>query len=66
MDDLANIPWNLLWPVFALQFILMVVALVDLMRNKRTNGPFIMWIFIIVLGNLVGSILYFVIGRRNA
>lgn len=66
MNELANIPWHLLWPIFALQFILIVVALIDMMRNKRTNGPFVMWIFIIIFINLLGPILYFVIGRRNA
>ena len=65
MDDLASIPWNLILPILVLQFILMIVALIDVIRHKRTNGPFIMWIFIIVLGNLVGSILYFIFGRRN-
>ncbi|MFD1927920.1 PLD nuclease N-terminal domain-containing protein [Sporosarcina siberiensis] len=44
----------------------MVVALVDIIRNQRTNGPFIMWIIIIVLGNLIGPILYFIFGRRQS
>ena len=66
MSELASIPWNLILPIIVLQFILMVVALVDVLRHKRTNGPFVMWIFIIVLGNLLGSILYFIFGRRQA
>lgn len=65
MSELASIPWNLLMPLIVLQFILMIVALVDVIRHRRTNGPFIMWIFIIVLGNLIGSILYFIFGRRQ-
>ncbi len=65
MSELANIPWNLIMPLIVLQFILMIVALVDVIRHRRTNGPFIMWIFIIVLGNLIGSILYFIFGRRQ-
>ena len=65
MSELASIPWNLIWPLIALQFILMVVALIDVLRHKRTNGPFIMWIFIIVLGSLIGPIIYFIFGRRN-
>lgn len=66
MDELASIPWNLILPLIVLQFILMIIALVDVIRHQRTNGPFIMWIVIIVLGNLIGPILYFVFGRRNA
>lgn len=65
MSELADVPWNLILPLLVLQFILMVVALIDVIRNKRTNGPYIMWIFIIIFGSLIGSIIYFVFGRRN-
>jgi hypothetical protein len=65
MSALASIPWNLILPLVVLQFILMVVALIDVIRHQRTNGPFIMWIFIIVLGNFLGPILYFIFGRRQ-
>ncbi|WP_438314299.1 PLD nuclease N-terminal domain-containing protein [Sporosarcina sp. FA9] len=65
MSQLANIPWNLILPILILQLILMVVALVDIIRNQRTNGPFIMWVLIIVLVNIIGPILYFIFGRRQ-
>ncbi|MDN4606280.1 PLD nuclease N-terminal domain-containing protein [Sporosarcina highlanderae] len=65
MSEFANIPWNLILPILVLQLILMAVALTDLIRRKQTNGPFIMWIFIILLGNLIGSIIYFIFGRRH-
>lgn len=66
MSELANIPWSLILPILVLQLILVVVALVDVIRHQRTNGPFIMWIFIILLVNIVGPILYFIFGRRQA
>ncbi|MBB4826623.1 hypothetical protein HNO89_003904 [Sporosarcina luteola] len=66
MSVLADIPWNLILPILGLQLILMLVALIDLIRNQRTNGPFIMWIFIIILLNIVGPILYFIFGRRQS
>lgn len=66
MSELANIPWSLILPILVLQLILMVVALVDVIRHQRTNGPFIMWIFIILLVNIVGPILYFIFGRKQA
>lgn len=66
MEELANIPWNLIAPILILQLILMVVALVDVIRHQRTNGPFIMWLFIILLGGIIGSIVYFIFGRRQA
>ena len=65
MSELANIPWNLILPIIVLQFILMAVALIDVIRHQRTNGPFIMWIFIIVCVSLLGPILYFIFGRRQ-
>ncbi len=65
MFNLENIPWNLILPIILLQVILMVVALVDIVRNKKTNGPFIMWLFIIIFVNLLGPIIYFIFGRRN-
>ncbi|MCM3636144.1 MULTISPECIES: PLDc N-terminal domain-containing protein [Bacillales] len=66
MSELANIPWNLILPILVLQLILAVVALIDVIRNQRTNGPFIMWIFIILLVNIVGPILYFIFGRKQS
>ncbi|WP_432363147.1 PLDc N-terminal domain-containing protein [Sporosarcina sp. UB5] len=66
MSELANIPWNLIFPVLVLQFILMIVALVDVIRHQRTNGPFIMWIFIILLLGILGPIVYFIFGRKQA
>ncbi|WP_318614745.1 PLDc N-terminal domain-containing protein [Sporosarcina sp. YIM B06819] len=66
MSELANIPWNLILPIIFLQFVLMVVALVDVIRHKRANGPVVMWILIIVFVNLLGPILYFIFGRRQA
>lgn len=66
MSELANIPWSLVLPILALQLILMIIALVDVIRHQRTNGPFIMWIFIILLLSLIGPILYFIFGRRQA
>ncbi|GEN84422.1 hypothetical protein SLU01_27340 [Sporosarcina luteola] len=65
MAELANIPWNLILPLIVLQLILMMVALIDIIRHRRTNGPFIMWIFIILLASLIGPILYFIFGRRQ-
>ena len=65
MEELASIPWKLIMPLIGLQLILMIVALVDIIRHERTKGPFVMWIFIIVLGNLIGPILYFIFGRQQ-
>ena len=55
----------LLLPIFVIQIALMAFALVDLVRSQYTNGPKWMWGIIIVVVNIIGPILYFVVGRRN-
>lgn len=57
---------SLLAPLIIIQFILVVVALVDLFKGRKTLGPKWMWILIIVFVTTLGPILYFVIGRKRA
>ncbi len=52
-------------PIVMLQLILMVVALADLVRRDYTRGPKWMWALIIVLGELLGPILYLLLGRED-
>jgi hypothetical protein len=65
MEFLESIPWGLVAPILIIQLILLIVALVDLTRTEKTNGPKLLWVFIILFVNIIGPILYFVIGRRN-
>ena len=53
----------LLIPIVLLQLVLMVVALVDLVRREKTRGPKWLWAIIIVLGELLGPIIYLIVGR---
>jgi hypothetical protein len=52
-------------PVILLQLALMVFALLDLIRREKTRGPKWMWAIIIVLGELLGPILYLLVGRED-
>lgn len=52
-------------PVIAIQLILMVIALVDLSKQKQTRGPKLLWWLVIPFVNIIGPILYFVIGRKD-
>ncbi|OIO92905.1 MAG: hypothetical protein AUK03_09085 [Anaerolineae bacterium CG2_30_64_16] len=52
-------------PIIVLQLALMIFALIDLARRERTRGPKWLWVVIIVLGELIGPILYFVIGQEE-
>lgn len=55
----------ILMPILIIQLILLIVAVIDLVRIEKTNGPKWLWVIIILFVNLIGPILYFVIGRRN-
>ncbi|OCA81559.1 transcriptional regulator [Bacillus sp. FJAT-27225] len=65
MGSIAGISLGLLLPVLLISLILLVVALVDLVRSERTNGPKWVWALVIVMVSTLGPILYFVFGRRN-
>ena len=52
-------------PILLLQLVLIVVALIDLARRERTRGPKWLWALIIVFVNLIGPIIYFVVGREE-
>ena len=66
MDELANIPWAVIAPLIGVQIILMIVALIDLRKIHATNGPKILWVFIIVFINLLGPVAYFIGGRKQS
>jgi hypothetical protein len=52
-------------PVLIIQLGLMVAALLDLARREQTRGPKWMWVVIIVFVNLIGPIIYFLLGRED-
>jgi hypothetical protein len=55
--------WPLLVPLFIIQYGLVIAAIIDLSRQETTRGPKMLWVFVIMLVNFIGPILYFVIGR---
>ncbi|MCM3664317.1 PLD nuclease N-terminal domain-containing protein [Mesobacillus subterraneus] len=65
MEIFETVNWSLLAPILVIQAILLIVALVDLIKIEKTNGPKWIWAIVILLINIIGPILYFVVGRRN-
>ncbi len=55
----------LLVPIAILQLGLMVAALLDLSRRSSTNGPKWLWVIIILFVNMIGPVLYFLVGRKE-
>ena len=65
MELFETINWALFAPILVIQAILLNVALVDLIKIEKTNGPKWIWGIVIFFINIIGPILYFVFGRRN-
>ncbi|MBA4370565.1 MAG: hypothetical protein C0418_03180 [Coriobacteriaceae bacterium] len=65
MNDLPGWFLYLAIPVVLLQLTLQVWGIVDLL--KRDNGPFkgmkLIWFLVILLGGLIGVVLYLAVGR---
>jgi hypothetical protein len=53
-------------PLIILQLILLVVALVDFLKNNPVRGPRWLWLVLIIFFSIVGPILYFTVGRKEA
>jgi DMSO reductase anchor subunit len=56
----------LLIPLIVIQLALMIVALADILRREKTRGPKWLWVLIVVFGEMIGPILYFVVGREES
>lgn len=55
----------LILPLVLIQLGLMVVALLDLVRREHTRGPKWLWAVIIIFGELIGPLVYFLFGRSD-
>ncbi|HTX78736.1 MAG TPA: PLD nuclease N-terminal domain-containing protein [Longilinea sp.] len=55
----------LLLPLLLLQLGLQILSLVDLARREHTKGPKWLWAIIIVLGEMLGPIVYLLFGREE-
>jgi hypothetical protein len=56
---------SIILPIIIIQVILMVIALIDVAKSEKTNGPKLLWVLIILFASLLGSVAYFIFGRRN-
>ena len=53
--------------IIVLLIIIMIpfVALVDILRSKLNPANKILWVLVVVFFNLIGALLYFIIGRKQ-
>jgi hypothetical protein len=53
-------------PIFLIQLTLLVIALVDLVKRKRVKGGNkIIWGAVIILIDIIGPIIYLLVGREE-
>ena len=68
-DDLNQLDWASILPIILpflfVGFVLIIVALFDLYRHRDTRENILMWTIIILFFNTIGSVLYFIIGRKD-
>ncbi len=55
----------LLIPIILIQMALMIAAFWDLIRREKTRGPKWLWVIIILFLNMIGPIVYFLVGRDD-
>ncbi len=55
----------LIIPILLIQLGLMVFCLIDLSRRERTKGPKWLWAVIIIFGELIGPVIYLLVGREE-
>ncbi|PEJ33147.1 phosphatidylserine synthase [Peribacillus butanolivorans] len=64
VDFMSFLP--IILPVIAIGFILVLIALIDLYRHRKTRKNILLWTLIVIFVNTLGPILYFVIGRKDS
>ena len=64
MEEIAKY-WPLILPLVLVQLVLMVTALVDLSKRQETRGPRWIWLLVIIFGEILGPVVYFVWGRKE-
>ncbi|MCH4568508.1 PLD nuclease N-terminal domain-containing protein [Bacillus sp. LS15-K4] len=64
IDIMAFLP--IILPVIAVGALLVFIAFIDLYRNRKTRKNVLVWTLIILFVNILGPILYFVIGRKDS
>lgn len=56
--------WQLL-AFGALLFIIPIIALIDILKNRFEGNNKLIWILVVLFTSIVGSLLYFIIGRKQ-
>jgi hypothetical protein len=55
----------MLIPVFLVEITLLVIALLDLLRRQKTRGSKWIWLLVIFFVQMIGPIVYLVLGKEE-
>lgn len=60
-------PWQIILILITvfLGIIPTIVALIDIVKNEFSGNNKIVWLLVVLLGNFLGALLYFIIGRKQ-
>jgi len=64
IDIMAFLP--IILPIILVGTLLVLIALIDLYRHRKTRKNALLWMLVILFVNTLGPILYFVIGRKDS
>ncbi len=58
------------WQIIIISFVLLgiiptIITLIDILKSKFNGNDKIVWVLVVLFFNLIGTILYFVIGRKQ-
>ncbi len=65
LSDLKNLDLTPFIPIIVISFIITLIALIDLIANRKRRKNFTVWLLIVILGNVMGSVIYFIAGRKD-
>ncbi len=54
--------WQLILISILIGILPTIIALIDILRNEFSGNNKIIWVLVVLFGNLLGAILYFLIG----
>nr|WP_239256097.1 PLD nuclease N-terminal domain-containing protein [Listeria ilorinensis] len=63
--DVLGVDILIVLPLLILYLLLLVTALIDLIRHWSDRRQPILWLVVILFINILGPILYFILGRKE-
>ena len=56
-------PFQLILILFV--FLPTLIALIDILKNEFSGNNKMIWVLVVLFGNFLGAVLYFIIGRKQ-